>query len=69
MIDKEASPEYLKFLNNAYKFLEKFNAFYSVIKGSANEVARILWAVKAPTPVEFCFSCFEKKSCRAPKAD
>lgn len=61
MIDKEASPEYLKFLNNAYKFLEKFNAFYSVIKGSANEVARILWAVKAPTPVEFCFSCFEKE--------
>lgn len=61
MIDKEASPEYLKFLNNAYKFLEKFTAFYSVIKGSANEVARILWAVKAPTPVEFCFSCFEKE--------
>lgn len=61
MIDKEASPEYLKFLNNAYKFLEKFNAFYSVIKGSANEVARILWAVKASTPVEFCFSCFEKE--------
>ena len=62
MIDKkEASPEYLKFLSNAYKFLDKFNAFYSVIKGSANEVARILWAVKAPTPVEFCFSCFEKE--------
>lgn len=59
--DKGTSPEYLKFLNNAKKFLDKFNVFYGVIKGTANEVARILWAIKAPPYVDFCFSCFEKE--------
>ena len=61
MVGEGTSPEYLEFLSNANKFLDKFNVFYSVIKGSANEVARILWALKALPSVDFCFSCFEKE--------
>ena len=41
------------------KFLEKFNMVYNGIKGTANEMARILWGINAPLTVEFCVSCFE----------
>lgn len=58
-IDKGDALEYLKFLDNAKKFIDKFNVLYNSVKGAANEVARILWAIDAPQSVDFCCSCFE----------
>lgn len=47
------------FLKNAAKILNKYNGLYNMAKGQANLYARILWGLKAESPVEFCVSCFE----------
>lgn len=44
---------------DAAKIIGKFNLIYNAIKGTGNEVARIIWGFTAPYTVDFCICSYD----------